>query len=79
VGCASVRIDGESGGVPGSALTRRMRSSTTRDLRDEPAAIKAAAEALQAIFLLDSPHTPFVACYPRQASDKMSVVRTLVE
>ena len=56
-----------------------MCSSTTRDLRDEPAAIKAAAEALQAIFLLDSPHTPFVACYPRQANDKMSVVRTLVE
>lgn len=79
MGCASVRIEGEFGGVPGSTLTRRMRSSNTRDLRDELAAIKAAAEALQAIFLLDSPHTPFVACYPRQASEEMSAVRTLVE
>ena len=39
-----MRIDGEFGGLLGSALTRLMRSSTARDLRDELAAIKAAAE-----------------------------------
>ncbi|MYB84695.1 MAG: hypothetical protein F4X54_08180 [Chloroflexi bacterium] len=43
---ASVRIDGEFSGLLGSTLTRLMRSSASRDLRDELAAVKAASEAL---------------------------------